>query len=250
MNSIILSDDKPMKGSGDTVFSAALHKRGHEATIVNADLGFRYPEALGGDVLAVLPVRAAWNDDLKGFLRVARAQTVVWDPGQSNCPIVKEILCRGTVDYVHLCATKASDLTGKTGAAAASELAAMAHPATMVLVTDNSGAWAARHGQRVIHAPADHVEPAYDYDGCGCGPAWLAGFVASLCASPRPEVRQALMDGHLTAAHFIRCRQETSALPTAELLEALRESYELAHPRPVSLPRRLIRAAAAVFALW
>src|SRR5262245_28761008 len=88
------------KVSGDEVFADGTRKRALRTKIYNADLAFAYPGAIGGDLIAVLPVPEEWNEDALKFLRVGRPQRILWDPARANLPIALEVLRKGTCDWV------------------------------------------------------------------------------------------------------------------------------------------------------
>ena len=124
----IQADDRFTKPGDDLVFATALRKRGLDATIIPADLALSFPGAIGGDVIVVGPLKEEFNGWLFKMLRVARPQRVVWDCGHAQLQIAEDLLRRGGVDEVHFCTTKAKELCGKSGAAAARALAKKASP--------------------------------------------------------------------------------------------------------------------------
>ena len=231
------------KHSDDVVFATGLQKRGLDAAIVPADLAFGFPGAIGGDVHIVLPVQESMNGWALKYLRSSRPQKVVWDCGSRQLAIAGEVLRRGGVDEVHFCTTKARELCGKSGAAAARAIAKMASPATRILVTADDAAWAARNGGAVVEVSARRAEPGLDDDGTGRGAAWLTGYVAAL--EEGASLAEAMDIAHLTAAAYIASGQDVDALPARGELAAWRAALPLAHPQ-ASLPRWLAKAAGFV----
>lgn len=245
---------QPPQSDAD-LLAAGLRACGADVLAVNATLALRYTVA-ATDVTVVSGLPRVRNGDLAKFFAGINEpkpgqppHRIIWKPATAQLDMVAEF--GGRCEVVAMCLTKAAVLTGcHAPGQAARRLAELLGGRVTVVVTSPEVAAAARGREfaEVVSFRDRHDAGIY---GEGRGAVLLAAFLA---ASERgASLTAALATGHTAAWQYVKCLRSGHrpvAFPTYDRLAALRETLELAQPRPVGLPRRLARAAAAVFAMW